>query len=329
LETIKIAATGHRPKDLCGGYNLQSPTNKMIAKAMKEHLLSYLKDEKKVHAISGMALGTDTIFALVALELREEGYPVTLESAIPCKDHAGNWPKASQKQWKEIVDAADKVTQVSDQPYAPLLMFKRNTYMVNECDELLAVYNGSGKGGTANCVQYAEKTNKPIVVINPNDFVTSSVVSCRGDLLKSDCDIIMHQANCLSTMGGGIAKQIKMQFPEVYKVDAYSPLDPEEKLGKYTSAVVENNGKDVEFVNLYGQLAYGRGRQHTDYDALRSALFGYLSDKAKEVDSLIDYKIGLPKYIGCGLGGGDWSVVYDILEDAAKEFGVNIYTYEL
>ena len=65
-ETIKIALTGHRPQRL-GGYDYYNPLNLSIATKLREHLLSHLKQGKRVHAISGMALGADTIFALVAL----------------------------------------------------------------------------------------------------------------------------------------------------------------------------------------------------------------------------------------------------------------------
>ena len=41
--------------------------------------------------------------------------------------------------------------------------------MVDNADKVIAVWDGS-KGGTYNCVKYAEKQNKEIIVINPNDI---------------------------------------------------------------------------------------------------------------------------------------------------------------
>ncbi|MFE7817864.1 SLOG family protein [Priestia megaterium] len=322
-QTIRIALTGHRPSRL-GGYDYYSPVNIAIAFKLREHLLSHIKQGKKIIAIGGMALGADTIFALVALKLKKQGFPVQFEAAIPCMNHEKKWPKESQEMWHSIVDQADFVTYTSTMYYQPYLMQVRNEYMVNSCDELIAIFDGS-KGGTANCVNYAKKKEKKIIEVNP----MALVVEVKGDLLKSDCDVMMHQANCQSTMGSGIAKQIKKTFPEVYKVDYESPLSPKEKLGKYTYARVQNQLKPVEVVNLYGQFRYGTDIQHTDYEALRSAIFGYLEDLKKRTHNISDLKVGVPKFIGCARGGGDWNIVKGILEEAAEAFFVRIYTYKL
>lgn len=42
--------------------------------------------------------------------------------------------------------------------------------MVDRCDRLIAVWDGSN-GGTGNCVKYAKEVGKPIVVINPTEFL--------------------------------------------------------------------------------------------------------------------------------------------------------------
>lgn len=322
-EKITIAVTAHRPNRLYG-YDYYSPGNLAIATKLREHLLSHLNQGKQVHAISGMALGGDTIYALVVLKLKRQGYNITLESAIPCIAHSSQWPKPSQDQWKSIVEQADVVTYVSKLLYKPYLMQKRNEYMVNQCDELIAIFDGT-KGGTANCIDYAMKKEKKIMTINPKELI----IQHKGDILRSDCDVIMHQANARSTMGSGIAKQIRAEFPIVYEVDCVSPLSPEQKLGTFTFANVQNNGKSIEIVNLYGQLNYGADRKlYTVYKALESALFGYLSNRLAREGNLSHLKIGVPKYIGCARAGGDWNVVKGILENATKHFNVSIHTYE-
>jgi uncharacterized phage-like protein YoqJ len=48
-------------------------------------------------------------------------------------------------------------------------MQKRNEYMVDNSDIVIAVWDGS-KGGTYNCVKYAEKLGKKIIVINPKEI---------------------------------------------------------------------------------------------------------------------------------------------------------------
>lgn len=336
---ISIALTGHRPEKL-DGYNLYTPFYIELAKQLRSIVLGYLSAGKKVHMITGMALGADTLWALVGLKLKQQGYSVTLEAAIPCAEHYSRWKKEDQDRWHDIVKKADKVTYVSNKPYKGYLMQKRNEYMVDQCDALISVWDGT-EGGTKNCLDYMAKCmgyengindwyaiynedNRSIIHknIDPNKIkeqLSSSLVYINGDLLKSDCNIIMHQANCQSVMNAGIAKSICAMYPDVRLTDKCDPRSPQEKLGDHT-AVVEDNRT---IVNLYGQFGYGVGVQHTNYGALESALRSFL----QTVNGTP--KIGVPYNMGCGLAGGDWKVVESILDKVAKETGHKIHIYKL
>lgn len=148
----------------------------------------------------------------------------------------------------------------------------------------------------------------------------------EGDLLKSDCTTILHQANCFSTMGAGIAKSIAEMYPEAAAVDKYSEYSPDYKFGKFTYAVI-NTG--VTIVNLYGQYGVGSGLQ-TDYKKLNNALNYFLFSAKSGFGNNIDLsKIGVPYGMGCGLAGGDWSIVKEILEKASETHNVDIYVYKL
>lgn len=48
-------------------------------------------------------------------------------------------------------------------------MQKRNEWMVDNCDILIAVWDKS-PGGTKNCVDYAESKKKQIIYINPKNY---------------------------------------------------------------------------------------------------------------------------------------------------------------
>lgn len=321
MTVVKIAVTAHRP-DKLGGYDILSPYNLDIAYILREHLLVHIRAGKRIHAISGMALGGDTIFARVALKLKSQGYPVELEAAIPFEGQASRWPASSQREWQGILSKADYVTCVSQGPYNPELMKIRNCYMVDQCDELIAIYNGDIKSGTGHCYRYALEQDKPVIRHHPNHLI----IPRTGDLLKSDCDVILHQANCQSVMKSGIADQIRRTYPAAAHADATSPLTPGQKLGRFTSAFVFNGQKEVEVVNLYGQLNYGRGLQ-TDYDALKSALDAYLSYKASRVARIQHLKIGLPKYMACARAGGDWNEVLDIIKELGEKHQVHFHHY--
>nr|WP_314489284.1 macro domain-containing protein [uncultured Kingella sp.] len=77
-----------------------------------------------------------------------------------------------------------------------------------------------------------------------------------GDLialaLAGEFDVIIHGCNCRHTMGAGIAKQIKAQFPAAYAADCATPKGAS-KLGQISSATVDCNGRELIIVNAYTQ----------------------------------------------------------------------------
>ena len=158
---MKISVTGHRPNKMYG-YDIY---NKKWTE-LKEKFKSLLIENNCDEAITGMALGVDTVFALAVLELKEEGYDIKLHCAIPCKNHSCKWIKESVDLYNDILSKADTVKLVSDEEYKPWLMQKRNEYMVDLADKVIAVWDGSN-GGTGNCVRYAEKCGKEIIRILP------------------------------------------------------------------------------------------------------------------------------------------------------------------
>lgn len=158
---MKIAVTGHRPNKLYG-YDLSDSR----WKELKETLKSLLVENRCDEAITGMALGVDTIYALAVLELKKEGHNIKLHCAIPCRDHPSKWTKSSRDMYCMILNKADTVKLVADEPYEPYLMQKRNEYMVDLADMIIAVWDGTS-GGTANCVRYATKQGKNIITITP------------------------------------------------------------------------------------------------------------------------------------------------------------------
>lgn len=147
-----------------------------------------------------------------------------------------------------------------------------------------------------------------------------------GDLLKSHCNVIAHQANCMGIMGAGIAKQIASIYPEAYRADReYKiPVGSRERLGRFSYAKVIHQGRTRIVVNLYGQYRYGRGL-HTDYEALESAVRSLL----KKLQNLKHVKLGMPYGIGCGLAGGDWNIVYPMLSRLSDEYQCDIHLYKL
>ena len=156
-----ISVTGHRPNKLYG-YDVAD----WRYTKLKNDLRVLLVHNHCTEAITGMAMGVDMIFAIAVLELQKEGYDIKLHCAIPCQNHDAMWSDETKDLYHRILKRADKVVLVSDIPYQPWVMQKRNEYMVNLADMVIAVWDGS-KGGTSNCVKYAKKVGKPLMVVNP------------------------------------------------------------------------------------------------------------------------------------------------------------------
>lgn len=150
------------------------------------------------------------------------------------------------------------------------------------------------------------------------------IINKNGDLLKSDCTVIMHQANCFATMGAGIAKSIAKLYPEAAIADKGYLGDPEEKLGKYSLAIID----DVTVVNLYGQFHYNAKTKQTNYGMLESAINKFFLF-AKSNDKIDLSKVGVPYKMGAGLAGGDWKIISKILERQSKLHDIDIYIYKI
>jgi len=140
-----------------------------------------------------------------------------------------------------------------------------------------------------------------------------------GDLLvlfkSNKFDIIAHGCNCQCTMGSGLALQIKEQFPEVWEKDKQTIKGDLNKLGTYNFTELTNNNK---IYNLYTQFGYGTTRPHISYPAVELCIqkLFYLERTRR---------IGLPK-IGCGLAGGDWKVVSEIIQYYENKYRVDNIT---
>jgi uncharacterized phage-like protein YoqJ len=109
-----------------------------------------------------MALGVDQWAASIAIKL---GIPFV--AAVPFLGQEGMWPNKSKKIYKFLLDKAGEIVIVNEGGFTAKKLQLRNEWMVDNCDVLIAVYNGDEKGGTANCVRYAKEKKKEIVFITP------------------------------------------------------------------------------------------------------------------------------------------------------------------
>lgn len=154
-----VAITGHRPEDI------KNP------EWVYDSLKQVLKEVNPEKLYQGMAAGTDLMSAQLAIIL---GIPFV--AARPWKTHTSRIEDREIYQF--VLDKADEVINVSESNYysGPQLYHARNEYMVDKADIVIAIWNGSKKGGTAACVKYALKQGKPLIQLNPMTEEISEIV---------------------------------------------------------------------------------------------------------------------------------------------------------
>lgn len=87
------------------------------------------------------------------------------------------------------------------------------------------------------------------------------------------------------------------------------------KIGSVQEEMVE--AKKIMVVNCYTQYHYG-GQIPLDYDALRLCM--------RKLNHTFKGKHILSPKIGCGLAGGDWNVVKEIIKKELKDCNITIVT---
>lgn len=144
----------------------------------------------------------------------------------------------------------------------------------------------------------------------------------NGDILESGADVICHQVNCIGVMGAGLAKQIADKYPDVYKT--YKELvalsaDPREMLGTIQLCPATES---QTIANLFAQIKPSRKGVQTDYEALKKCFEIVKGQCAGK-------KVAIPYKIGCGLAGGDWRVVSQMIDDVFYDFNGSVEIWKI
>lgn len=154
------------------------------------------------------------------------------------------------------------------------------------------------------------------------------ITKFNGDILKSGAPVILHQVNCLGVMGAGLAKQIRNKHPSVYTryKDFAVSRTPDDLMGFSLWTSLSPDGQLPFIVNCFAQRNIGSGSNQTDYDALKQCFSNTLRICKESYNNCI---IAIPDHIGCGLAGGDWGIVYSIIEDVFSNYSGDVQIWKL
>ena len=145
----------------------------------------------------------------------------------------------------------------------------------------------------------------------------------KCDIFESGADVILHQVNCQGAMNSGVAKQVREKYPivfQAYKALCSTKTNSTELLG---TAQVCRIGADKYVVNLFAQNRFGDdGKCFSNFEAVEKCL--------QTVRSKYDNNnvIAIPYLMACHRGGGDWNVVYKMIEDVFGDSDCDILICE-
>lgn len=145
--------TGHRTFDYPFDYpSLRRGINQLTNLALNREITTFL---------TGMALGTDTLAAMIWAERY-----LTWKAILPCSDQSNLWTYKQQQDYRQLLTKATEVKVLYLQ-YQQGVMQGRDAWLVKNSQLCLAVWDGRTEGGTYLTIEMARKAQLPIISFNP------------------------------------------------------------------------------------------------------------------------------------------------------------------
>ena len=151
----------------------------------------------------------------------------------------------------------------------------------------------------------------------------------RGNVLdyfrENENVALFHGCNAKGVMGAGIAKQIRDEYPEHYKVyKVYTVTKP--SLGHIVTTNHGTSESPKIIIAGITQENYGRDThvRYVNYAALTNTL-----DAAFEYSRVFGCEIVMPYLPGCGLANGSEFYVTQVINDLEKIHGIEVRAFQL
>lgn len=109
--------------------------------------------------MTGFADGVDQYFAEMVIKLQEDFPNLRLIAVLPYQKRVDGLE--SREQTKALLHACADVVVIQEE-YRPNVYAKRNRYMVEHSDRVIAVYDGREKGGTVNTIRLTHNMKKEL-----------------------------------------------------------------------------------------------------------------------------------------------------------------------
>ena len=156
--------SGHRPE------KLEEPEEQI--KAWLETQIRAAISSGFTTFISGCAMGVDIWAGQIVIRLRDEEKVkmgssfLRLIAATPWPGFSNRWSIDWQEQYSHLLRDADLSVPIANH-YSKDVFQKRNEWMVDHSNRVIAYYNGA-PGGTRDAIEYAEKKGVEVITNNPD-----------------------------------------------------------------------------------------------------------------------------------------------------------------
>lgn len=169
----RCSFTGHRPQKLPFGFD-EHDERCIDFKRRLAREIDRLIDEGYVHFLSGGALGMDMWAAEIILERKQSHPELILEMVSPFDGQANRWAPLLRARHDRLFARADIVTATGHN-FSRSCMYRRNRYLADNADLLLAAYDGL-PGGTEETIAMAGAIGIPVRIIRsvPENGVQSA-----------------------------------------------------------------------------------------------------------------------------------------------------------
>ncbi|GAA6405916.1 DUF1273 domain-containing protein [Blautia coccoides] len=150
MEGKTCCVSGHRDILADETAHVKEALRQEIEKAVNDGFTAFL---------SGFADGVDQNFAEIILEMQNENPNLKLIAVLPYQKRMDSLYQ--KEHTNALLDACAEVIVIQEE-YRPNVYAKRNRYMVEHSDRVIAVYDGREKGGTVKTIRFAHQFRKEL-----------------------------------------------------------------------------------------------------------------------------------------------------------------------
>lgn len=142
--------TGHR--------DIPKEQIKEVKAALRCEVIKAVADSYTVF-LSGFSDGVEQYFAEVVLELQKKQPSLRLLAVLPYQKRADCL--RAKARTKTLLESCSDIIVLQEE-YHPSVYSRRNRYLAEHSDRVIAVYDGREKGGTVNMIRLTHKLKKEL-----------------------------------------------------------------------------------------------------------------------------------------------------------------------